>query len=261
LGDLNFDLEQAGLLPKDNATGESKPYKSWSDVSFALAAIFKYDGRHSNEQIATALMADLDCNQHVQRQPNKRRTIERLILRSHAPPPGKVRTAGSPNWREQRKDGSPLPSMHNARLAITALGIECSYDKFHNKLLFGFKDDGVRHAVEHIVGEVTDNGIIALRQMPVIRSTLASWRKLPFWVRLSPKIANFNQGRLCFLRADAFRTRSRKSSKVRLSVVKLLAAKSEKNVTWTLWSPMSSSAATGSPLGGLGLCAFTGTPL
>src|SRR6516164_8675900 len=165
LGELNFDLEQAGLLPKDGATGESKPYKSWSDVSFALAAIFKHDGHYSNEQIAAALMADLDCNQHVQRQADKRRTIERLILRSHAPPPGKVRTAGSPNWREQKKDGSPRPSMHNARLAITALGIECRHDKFHNKLLFGFKDDTVRHAVEHIVGEVTDNGIIALRQL------------------------------------------------------------------------------------------------
>src|SRR6516162_118846 len=97
--------------------------------------------------------------------------------------------------------------------------------------------------------------------MPVIRSTLASWRKLPFWLRLLPKIANFNQGRLSFLRADAFMTRSRRSSNVRLSVVKLLAAKSGKNVTWTLWTPMSSSAAIGSPLGGLGLYAFTGTSL
>jgi hypothetical protein len=42
------------------------------------------------------------------------------------------------------------------------------------------------------------------------------WRRLrsgglgglvPFWLRLSPKIANFNQGRLSFLRADALRTR------------------------------------------------------
>ena len=44
-------------------------------------------------------------------------------------------------------------------LAICALGIECSYNKFHNKLLFGFKDDSVRHAVEHIVGEVTDKEV------------------------------------------------------------------------------------------------------
>ena len=55
--------------------------------------------------------------------------------------------------------------MHNARLAITALGVECSYDTFHNKLLFGFKNEGVQHTVEHIVGEVGDNGIIAIRQL------------------------------------------------------------------------------------------------
>jgi hypothetical protein len=158
LKDLNFDLQEAGIALV-------KPYQSWSEVAFALAAIFKHDGRYTTEQIAAALLCDLGCNEHIKHQANKRRTIERLILRSHAPPPGKARRAGSPNWREQRKDGSPLPSMHNARLAIAALGIECSYDMFHNKMLFGFKEDDVRHAVEHILGEVTDNGIIALRQL------------------------------------------------------------------------------------------------
>jgi hypothetical protein len=46
--------------------------------------------------------------------------------------------------------------MHNARLAITALGIEASYDTFHNKVLFGYKDDKARHVVESILGDVTD---------------------------------------------------------------------------------------------------------
>jgi hypothetical protein len=158
LNDLNFDLQEAGVAPV-------KSYQSWSDVSFALAAILKHDGRYTNEQIAAALLCNLECNEHIQRQADKRRTIERLILRSHAPPPGNVCRAASPNWREQRKDGSPLPSMHNARLAITALGIQCSYDTFHDKMLFGFRDDTVQHALEHFVGEVTDNGIIALRQL------------------------------------------------------------------------------------------------
>ena len=159
LKDLNFDLQHAGVLVK--------PYQSWSEVSFAVAAIFKSDGRYSNEQIAAALLCDLECNQHIKNQSNRRRAIERLILRSHvqAQPTRKMRSATTPDWREQRKDGSPVPSMHNARLAITALGVECSYDTFHNKLLFGFKDDSTQHAVEHVVGEVTDNGIIALRQL------------------------------------------------------------------------------------------------
>jgi predicted P-loop ATPase len=73
------------------------------------------------------------------------------------------RTGGLP-WREQRKNGMPLPSMHNARLAITAIGVACSYNTFHNKLLFGFEGEA-QHEIQFLVGEVTDNGIIALRQI------------------------------------------------------------------------------------------------
>jgi hypothetical protein len=47
LKDLRLDLDHAGLAVK--------PYTSWSEVSFALAAIFKADGRFTNEQIAAAL--------------------------------------------------------------------------------------------------------------------------------------------------------------------------------------------------------------
>ncbi|GAB9214368.1 hypothetical protein BDS110ZK18_42860 [Bradyrhizobium diazoefficiens] len=158
LADLNFDLQQAGAAPV-------RPYRSWSDVSFALAAVFKNYGRYSNEQVAAALLADLQCNQHIASQADKRRAVERAVLRSHEPSPGKPSKAGAPNWRERKENGFPLPSMHNARLAISALGIECKYDTFHNKMLFGFKDDSVRHAIEHIVGEVTDHGIIALRNL------------------------------------------------------------------------------------------------
>jgi hypothetical protein len=59
----------------------------------------------------------------------------------------------------------PLPTMHNARLAIAALGVECSYDVFHSKMLFGFRGDDVRHELKSIIGEVTDDGIIRLRQL------------------------------------------------------------------------------------------------
>jgi Virulence-associated protein E-like domain len=160
LKDLQFDLDHAGLA--------LKPYASWSEVSFALVAIFKADGRFSNEQIAAAALADLECNQHITKitnEANQRRAVERLIMRSYAQAqPKKWRNLPTLEWRERRNDGSPLPSMHNARLAIVALGIECKYDTFHNKLLFGYQDDTTRHTVEQIVGEVSDNGIIALRQ-------------------------------------------------------------------------------------------------
>jgi hypothetical protein len=67
-------------------------------------------------------------------------------------------------WRETKPNRFPLPSMHNARLAITALGIECRYDTFHNAILLGYKDDDVRHQLQSIVGEVSDNAVMALRQ-------------------------------------------------------------------------------------------------
>jgi hypothetical protein len=56
-------------------------------------------------------------------------------------------------WRERSKGGIPIASMHNARVAITALGIECSHDIFHNKMLFGFRGDAVRY---NLGGEMSD---------------------------------------------------------------------------------------------------------
>jgi predicted P-loop ATPase len=69
-------------------------------------------------------------------------------------------------WRERSKGGIPIASMHNARVAITALGIECSHDIFHNKMLFGFRDDAVQY---DLGGEMSDNAIIQLRQIISVR--------------------------------------------------------------------------------------------
>lgn len=165
LQDLKFDLERAGLVVK--------PYQSWSEVVFALAAILKSHGEFSNEEIAAALMCPLDCNQHVTKLPNetqKRRAVGRLIARSREQTQQQsIRREGEPDWRERRINGKPVPSMHNARLAITALGIHCSRDVFHNKTLFGYRDDKVKHELQSILGEVSDDGIIALRQLMSVR--------------------------------------------------------------------------------------------
>jgi hypothetical protein len=162
IADLNFDIEQAGTV--------MKPYKSWSEVSIGLAAIFKNHGGFSNEQIAAALMCDLPCNQHVTKMPkdtDRRRAVERSMVRSHEPSQQQAvqRKEGDPDWRERYGNSKPRPSMHNARLAIAALGIDCSRDTFHNKTLFGYAGDTVRHELASIVGEVSDDGIIALRQL------------------------------------------------------------------------------------------------
>jgi predicted P-loop ATPase len=161
LKDLNVDLTEAGLLTN------GYNYKSWSDVTMALAGIFKHHGSFTNEKIAAALLADLDCNEHIRKERDiakKRRAIERVIAHTKAQGP-KWRDTSAPDWRERKHNLAPVPSLHNARLAIVGLGIECRYDTFHNKMLFGFKDDTARHALEHVVGaEVSDNSIIALRQ-------------------------------------------------------------------------------------------------
>jgi hypothetical protein len=155
--DLNTDLKHAKLLEKN--------YTSWSSVTMALAAIFKADGRYTNEQIAAALMCDLDCNRHVTKfdTKEKHRAVIRALERSYEPLA--KRAARALNWRECRVDGMPIPSMHNARLAIAAIGVECSYDTFHNNLLFGYRGDRIKHEMQFLVGEVTDNGIISLRQI------------------------------------------------------------------------------------------------
>jgi predicted P-loop ATPase len=157
IADLSTDLKRAGLIEKNYAT--------WSAVTLALASIFKANGSFTNEQIAAALMCDLECNHHVTKQDGaqKRRAVERALDRSYEAPA--KRAARALHWRECRANGAPVPSMHNARLAISALGIECSYDTFHNKLLFGYRGDSARHEMQFIVGEVTDNGIIRLRQI------------------------------------------------------------------------------------------------
>jgi predicted P-loop ATPase len=161
--DLNFDMEEAGLVV-------TKPYQSWSEVSIALAAIFKNHGGYTTEKIAAALICDLECNQHVTKLPtdaHKRRAVERSIARSYTPSDEQKvqRIEGDPDWRERRINGKPVPSMHNARLAITALGIDCSRDTFHNKTLFGYREETFKHELQSILGEVSDDGIVALRQM------------------------------------------------------------------------------------------------
>lgn len=158
LADLKFDLAESGLIVG---------YNSWSEVGLAMAAIFKNDGHFTSEKIAAALLCPLDCNQHVTRMPadQQRRAVERMIARSHQQTEHEAKRLGDqPDWRERLASSKPKPSMHNARLAITALGIACSFDTFHNKTLFGYRDGNVKHELTSIVGEVSDNGLIALRQ-------------------------------------------------------------------------------------------------
>jgi predicted P-loop ATPase len=156
LSDLCDHLKRGGHIQRD--------YSSWSEVTLALASIFKADERFTLEQIAAALMCPLPCNAHVTNKPavaEQRRAVERALARAHGP------SGPAPKWREKTAKGLPRRSMHNARLAIEALGVNCKRDNFQQKILFGYANDDAQHQLQlqPIVGEVSDDGIIRLRQM------------------------------------------------------------------------------------------------
>jgi Virulence-associated protein E len=55
------------------------------------------------------------------------------------------------------KDGTPKATCANARTAIVALGVECKYDLFHDKLIVG------GHAIAQHAGELSDHACQMLR--------------------------------------------------------------------------------------------------
>ncbi|WP_298106315.1 VapE domain-containing protein [Bradyrhizobium sp.] len=71
---------------------------------------------------------------------------------------------GRPRWRDQLKSGEPRMTLHNARAAIIALGVECKYDVFRSRLFIG-QNGQTAHALELVIGDVSDNAIIALRRI------------------------------------------------------------------------------------------------
>jgi hypothetical protein len=140
----------------------STNYPSWSEVTFALTALGKLAGLR-DEETAALLCANRPCNAHVlkhETEREKRHVVERAVGRSYD-------LSALPKWRRGPphggKPGPILKGMHNARLAIAALGIECRYDSFHNKMLVSYR--GVQHEMQPYDGEVSDHGIIALRQL------------------------------------------------------------------------------------------------
>ena len=157
LKELNADLEQAGVIEKN--------YASWSEVSMALTAILKADGRYTPERIAAALMCDLPCNRHVTkvRLSDQRRIVERLLNRSYEPTAQRI--ARMLDWREVRANGSPIASYYNVRLGIKAMGIDVRHDLFRDVTIVGFKGDEVVHEVEPLIGELTNAALLRLRHL------------------------------------------------------------------------------------------------
>jgi len=68
-------------------------------------------------------------------------------------------------WREKNHQGKPIGSLYNARKAITLLGVVCSYDTFHSRLLISARDGDEIEIDQRLIGDVSDDSLLALRQI------------------------------------------------------------------------------------------------
>ena len=83
--------------------------------------------------------------------------IERCFRKWQIRNPKKA-TSGAPGWPDLTEEGDPRRTYRNARAAIMALGIVCSYDEFHDRMLVG------GHPIQQWAGELTDAVNVVLRQ-------------------------------------------------------------------------------------------------
>ena len=63
-----------------------------------------------------------------------------------------------PEWPDLTEEGQPKRTYRNARAAVTALGVICSYDEFHDRMLVG------GHPINQWAGELSDAVNVILRQ-------------------------------------------------------------------------------------------------
>jgi Virulence-associated protein E len=146
---------------KDSIESIDDPEKALTHAAREVAKLGIDNGK---AQLATA------CRSHKAFKNESDSYIDRFIdpgwaEGQKAPGDTKLPDPKAPVWRECKVNGSPAPSMHNARLAITALGVTCSVDTFHNKVLFGYRDETFKHQMQFLIGEVSDRGVMALRQL------------------------------------------------------------------------------------------------
>ena len=149
LRELNADLIQLGILKKG--------YGSWSDVTHAIAAGFKFYGKYIPEQIAEALLADLPCNRHVAKQQDKERAIERAISRSHEPKPKSNISGYWPDGVDDKTE-RPRKGILNTIEAIKRAGITCTWDEFRQKEYWS------GHADKSFDGEISDAAVTVTRR-------------------------------------------------------------------------------------------------
>ncbi len=72
---------------------------------------------------------------------------------------GKDHKVVAPPWPDVTEDGIPKRTYSNARAAIMALGVDCSYDLFHDRMIVS------GHLINEWAGELSDDATIMLRQI------------------------------------------------------------------------------------------------
>src|SRR5262249_50817700 len=87
-----------------------------------------------------------------------RREVERCYYKWRLRNPNRATSEQAPAWPDINKEGEPKRTYRNARAAIAALGVICSYDEFHDRMLVG------GHAINQWKGELTDAVSVILRQ-------------------------------------------------------------------------------------------------
>ena len=140
-------IEHKGTLDDLNRKlAQAKPYASWSEVSFALAAMFKIDGRLSHEKIAAALMCDLECNYHITKMDTDQKhtgACDRAVAPARRSAPNRrrrpaghqvraaVENGGSGRRGADRGQGAVLSARQQAGAAGGAAGAELWRHEHH----------------------------------------------------------------------------------------------------------------------------------
>jgi hypothetical protein len=123
-------------------------------------------GRDLQEDLSISPLGITDWGVHDMGDPREgRRTATELVIEY-----GKTREwleeklgiSPQPSWRECTAKGAPKSSMHNARLGIMAMGIECRHDLFRDVTIIGFKGEA-SHEIRPLMGELTDAALLRLR--------------------------------------------------------------------------------------------------
>jgi len=80
-------------------------------------------------------------------------------VKARKPPANGNGKIEAPTWPDVTKEGEPKRCYRNARAAIAALGVTCSFDVFHDRMLVA------GHPINEWAGELSDAVTVMLRQL------------------------------------------------------------------------------------------------